>query len=233
MDQNRIEKKKWQAVIFDLDGTLLYTLEDIADSVNYILKKYGYVEKTPEEIRRSLGNGARRLMKLAVPLGEENKQFEQILLEYEAYYESHCRRKTRPYPGIPKLLEQLKQENIRTAIVSNKGDGAVKALNEIYFSKYMDTAVGERSGMKKKPAPDTVLEALKELGTDREHAVYVGDSEVDFKTAANAGMTCILVTWGFRDKEQLLHLAPDHLADTPEEIFQILTAMEEAECLQS
>lgn len=214
--------RKYNTVVFDMDGTLLNTLDDIADGVNYILRRYGYQEKTLEEVRRAVGNGARRLLMAVIPGGEENPQFEQILKEYGAYYQEHCQIKTRAYDGVQQLLEALKEKGIKIAIVSNKGDGAVKELNRRYFSETIETAVGERPGIGRKPAPDSVLEALKILESSREQAVYVGDSEVDYHTAANAGMTCVLVSWGFRSREQLERLSPDYLIDAPLELLNIL-----------
>ena len=211
----------YDTVVFDMDGTLLNTLEDIADSVNYILRKYRYPEKTLEEVRLSVGNGARQLMRLVIPEGESNPLFEQILQEYGAYYQEHCQEKTRPYEGIPEVLRKMKADGVKRAIVSNKGDGAVKELNRLYFSEEIGTAVGERPGIRRKPEPDSVLEALRILGSSREHALYVGDSEVDYDTAKNAGMACALVSWGFRTRELLAKLEPDYLIDRPEELLEL------------
>lgn len=213
--------KKFDTVIFDMDGTLLNTLEDLRDAMNYILKKYGYPEKSLEEVRCAVGNGAGRFMRDMLPGGEGNPDYEKLLKEYGAYYQAHCQVKTRPYDGITALLDQLKERGIKTAIVSNKGDGAVKELNSQYFGDAIETAVGERPGIRRKPEPDSVLEALRILGTSRERAVYVGDSEVDYHTAANAGMACALVSWGFRHREQLQELNPDYLIDRPEELLEV------------
>ena len=214
--------KKFDTVVFDMDGTLLNTLEDLHDAMNHILKKYGYPEKSLEEVRCAVGNGAGRFMKDMLPGGEENPEYEKLLKEYGAYYQAHCQIKTRPYDGIEALLGELNKRGIRIAIVSNKGDGAVKELNRQYFGEAIGTAVGERQGIRRKPAPDSVLEALKLMGSSKETAVYVGDSEVDYHTAANAGMTCVLVSWGFRHREQLEELKPDYIIDRPEELLEIL-----------
>lgn len=214
--------KKFDTVVFDMDGTLLNTLEDLRDAMNHILKKYGYEEKSLEEVRRAVGNGAGRFMKDMLPQGEADPAYGKLLKEYGEYYQAHCQVKTRPYDGILPMLDQLREQEVRVAIVSNKGDGAVKELNRQYFGSAIGTAVGERPGIRRKPEPDSVLEALRILGSSRERSVYVGDSEVDYHTAANAGMTCVLVSWGFRDREQLLQLKPDYLIDRPEELLKIL-----------
>ena len=214
--------EKFDTVVFDMDGTLLNTLEDLHDAMNHILKKYGYPEKSLEEVRCAVGNGAGRFMRDMLPGGEENPEYEKLLQEYGAYYQAHCQIKTRPYEGIEELLRELNKRRIRTAIVSNKGDGAVKELNRQYFGEAIETAVGERQGIRRKPAPDSVLEALKLMGSSKETAVYVGDSEVDYHTAANAGMACVLVSWGFRHREQLEELKPDSIIDRPEELLKIL-----------
>lgn len=154
--------------------------------------------------------------------GEDNPLFAQILEEYGEYYQSHCQIKTRAYDGIPELLEKLEGAGVKAAIVSNKGDAAVKELNRRYFSKHIDTAVGERAGIRRKPEPDSVLEALRILGGSLERTLYVGDSEVDYHTAANAKMDCVLVSWGFRDRQQLEGLHPEYLIDRPEELLDIV-----------
>ncbi|MDO5346213.1 MAG: HAD family hydrolase [Lachnospiraceae bacterium] len=213
---------KYDTVVFDMDGTLLNTLDDIADSVNAILRQYQYPEKSLEEVRLAVGNGARQLMRLVLPGGEENPKFEQILKEYGAYYQEHCQKKTRAYDGIPELLQALKDAGVKMAIVSNKGDGAVKELNRQYFAKNIETAVGEREGIRRKPEPDSVLEALRILDSQKERALYVGDSEVDYHTAKKGKLTCVLVSWGFRDREQLAALQPDYLIDDPEQLLDIL-----------
>ena len=213
---------KYDTVVFDMDGTLLNTLDDIADGVNYILRQYQYPEKSLDEVRRAVGNGARQLMRLMLPGGEENPRFDQILKEYGAYYQAHCQEKTRAYEGIPELLGALKEKGVKLAIVSNKGDGAVKELNRQYFAENIETAVGERPGIRRKPEPDSVLEALRILGSTRERALYVGDSEVDYDTAKNGKMACVLVSWGFRTREQLEALHPDYLIDRPEQFLTLL-----------
>ena len=199
----------YRAVIFDLDGTLLNTLEDLRDGVNYVLALRGYPERSLEEIRRFVGNGIGKLIERAAPEGTAEEEREEILKEFRLYYTEHCRVKTGPYNGIMDLLKSLKEHNIQMAIVSNKNDAAVKDLVKYYFSEYISVAIGECAGVRKKPSPDSVWKAISLLGVKKEQAVYVGDSEVDRATAANAGMECISVTWGFRDEELLKSLEPE------------------------
>lgn len=214
--------KKYDTVIFDLDGTLLNTLEDLADGVNFVLKSNGYPQRTLEEVRHFVGNGIRKLMERAVPENVTGEQFEKIFEEFRTYYTEHCQIKTRAYDGIIKLLATLRQKGYAMAIVSNKNHGAVTELNQIYFKDYIETAIGQKDGIRKKPAPDTVLQALKELGKEKKRAVYVGDSEVDFMTAENTGMDCVLVTWGFRTVEELSAFEPKIMIDKPEKLLEFL-----------
>lgn len=193
---------QYDTVIFDLDGTLLNTLEDLKDSVNYALGEMGMPLCSLEEVRCYVGNGVRRLMELAVPEGEQNPQFENTFEIFKKHYSIHCNDKTVPYPGVMELLARLKEQGYKTAIVSNKYYDAVQELKKLYFEEFITVAIGEKEGIRRKPAPDTVITALKELESDRKHAIYVGDSEVDIATAENAGMECIAVTWGFRTKEE-------------------------------
>lgn len=214
--------KRYNTVIFDLDGTLLNTLEDLADGVNFCLQNNGYPQRTLEEVRHFVGNGIRRLMEQAVPENVTGEPFERIFEEFRTYYTEHCQIKTRAYDGIMELLAKLKQKGYAMAIVSNKNHGAVTELNQIYFRDYIDTAIGQKDGIRKKPAPDTVLQALKELGKEKETALYVGDSEVDFMTAENTGMDCVLVTWGFRTVEELSEFEPKAMIDRPEALLKFL-----------
>ena len=197
-------QRKYDAVIFDLDGTLLDTLDDLTNSVNAVMVQYQLPQYSRKQIRSFVGNGIRRLMQLVIPGGEEHPQFMEIYDAFRAYYNVHCMDETEAYPGVMALLEALYKEGYQLAIVSNKADFAVKKLRDIYFKDYVKVAIGEKETVRKKPAPDTVYQALKELGVEQNRAVYVGDSEVDIQTAANAGMDEIIVTWGFRDREFLL-----------------------------
>ncbi len=207
----------YRAVIFDLDGTLLNTLDDLAASTNAALRQFGYPERTVEEVRRFVGNGVRLLMVRALPQGEETPRFEEILAYFRQHYAAHCREATAPYPGIPALLARLRERGVRVAVVSNKFDAAVKELCHAYFGGEVEVAVGESPAVAKKPAPDAVLAAMRELGVSPADAVYVGDSEVDVETARRAGLPCISVLWGFRDRAELVahgatHFAPDTAA---------------------
>lgn len=214
--------KKYDTVIFDLDGTLLNTLEDLMDSVNYALGKAGMPLRTLEEIRQFVGNGAVRLLELAVPEGRENHRFDEIFADFRRYYSLHCNDKTGLYPNTDKLLAELKKRGYRLAIVSNKYYDAVQELKKLYFSDYLEVAIGEKEGIRRKPAPDTVLEALKLLGSSKEGAVYIGDSEVDIATAANTGMDCIAVTWGFRTREEQIRAGGRVFADDPLDILKLV-----------
>ena len=214
--------KKYDTVIFDLDGTLLNTLEDLADAVNFVMRANEYPERTIEEVRCFVGNGIRRLMELAVPEGVTGETFENVFEQFKSYYTDHCQIKTRAYDGIMELLEKLYTEGVSMAIVSNKNHAAVCELNEIYFKKYIEVAIGQKDGIRKKPAPDTVLQSLKELGKEKDSAIYVGDSEVDFLTAQNTGMDCVLVTWGFRTTEELGVYEPTAFIEKPEQLLDIL-----------
>jgi len=214
--------KKYDTVIFDLDGTLLNTLEDLADAVNYVMREHRYPERTIDEVRRFVGNGIRRLMEQAVPENVSGNEFEQVFEQFRNYYTEHCQIKTCAYEGIMPLLKCLYEKGYALAIVSNKNHAAVCELNEIYFKKYIQVAIGQKDGIRKKPAPDTVIQALKELGKMKDQAVYVGDSEVDFATAENTGMDCVLVTWGFRKVEELSEFSPAAFIDQPEQLRNVL-----------
>ena len=214
--------KKYDTVIFDLDGTLLNTLEDLADAVNFVMREHQYPERTIDEVRRFVGNGIRRLMEQAVPETVSGDEFEQVFEQFKNYYTEHCQIKTCAYDGIMPLLEDLYEKGYVMAIVSNKNHAAVCELNDIYFKEYIKVAIGQKDGIRKKPAPDTVLQALKELGKEKETAIYVGDSEVDFATAENTGMDCVLVTWGFRTVEELAEFSPTVFINRPEELLGVL-----------
>ena len=216
--------KKYDTVIFDLDGTLLDTLQDLADSVNYVLAKYSCPVKTEQEICSYVGNGVRLLLERAIPSGAENPKFNEMYEEFLSYYKKHCNDKTAPYEGITDLLHELKAKGYKMAIVSNKFDSAVKDLSKLYFKDLMSAAIGENEakGIRKKPAPDTVIQALSELGSEKETSVFVGDSDVDFKTAQNSGLDCISVLWGFRDKDFLQSCGASVFASTPKELLEMI-----------
>ena len=211
-------------VIFDMDGTVLDTLDDLTVSVNYVLEKYGMPGHTRDEYRKYFGNGIRYALSCAVPEGTGESVIDEMLPHFKEHYNEHCLDRTRPYDGILELMNKLKVSGYKMAIVSNKIDPAVKELNNRFFSEYVDVAIGEKAGIKRKPAPDTVLAALKELGSRKENAVYVGDSEVDFQTACNSELPCISVLWGFRDRTFLMDKGASMFAETPDEVFFILAS---------
>ena len=190
--------------IFDLDGTLLYTLEDLTDSTNYALEKFNYSKCTIEQVREYVGNGVYKLIERAMPLGAENPDFKQCLETFKSHYKENMYNKTRPFDGVLEMLEELKNRKIHIAVVSNKFDAAVKELCSHYFSNLVDTAAGESSNIRKKPAPDSVLAVMKYFCAKPEECVYIGDSEVDIQTAKNAGIDCISVNWGYKDTDFLL-----------------------------
>lgn len=214
--------KKYEAVIFDLDGTLLNTLEDLMGSVNFGLNKYHMPERSLEEIRQFVGNGVQRLIERAVPKGTDADLCSKVFDAFKEHYKEHCNDKTDLYPGIPELLAELKRLGFSMAIVSNKLQEGVDTLSRQYFEPYLTTAIGARDGIRKKPAPDSVLEALKALNIPKGNAVYVGDSEVDIATAQNAQMDCITVTWGFRTRKEQEAAGASVFVDRPEEIIPLL-----------
>lgn len=212
---------KIKTVIFDLDGTLLDTLEDLTDAVNHALLTYDMPKRDIGEVRRFVGNGIRRLMVLAVPGGEDNPDFEAVFAEFRRYYDIHCNDKTKPYDGILELIDALKEKNIQTAVVSNKVDSAVQTLKKRYFPQ-IGVAVGDREGLRRKPAPDSVFMAMEVFHAKQAETVYVGDSEVDIETAANAGIKCVSVLWGFRNKTQLLESGAKILIKEPLELLGLM-----------
>ena len=209
---------KYKTYIFDLDGTLLSTLADLAASTNYALRTHHMPERSLDEVRRFVGNGVKKLMERAIPDGLNNTQCEETIAPYRQHYMQHNLDTTQPYPGIMQLLEQLKAEGKNIAVVSNKFYAATRELCRHFFGDLVPVAIGEREDIRKKPAPDTVIEALRELGVDKEGAVYIGDSDVDIMTAKNSGMPCVSVLWGFRDKEFLLEHGATTLISKPEEM---------------
>ena len=209
---------KYKTYIFDLDGTLLSTLADLAASTNYALRTHHMPERSLDEVRRFVGNGVKKLMERAIPDGLNNPLFEETFATFRQHYMQHNLATTQPYPGIMQLLEQLKAEGKNIAVVSNKFYAATRELCHHFFGDLVPVAIGEREDIRKKPAPDTVIEALRELGVDKEGAVYIGDSDVDIMTAKNSGMPCVSVLWGFRDKEFLLEHGATTLISQPEDM---------------
>ena len=214
-------------IIFDLDGTLLNTLEDLTDSLNYALRKSGLLERTIEEVRSFVGNGVAKLIERAIPGGIAHPSYAEILREFKAHYALHCKDKTKPYDGILLMLDALCAKGYKLAIVSNKFDAAVKELSSLYFGERILAAIGESEKTRKKPAPDTVYQALEELAVNAAEAIYVGDSDVDLETAANAKIPCISVTWGFRDRESLLMAGADpaRMITSPDCLLPLLASL--------
>lgn len=212
-------------IIFDMDGTILNTLDDIAAAVNYSLSVFNWPERNKIFIRKALGNGVKALVSACVPQGTSEADILKCLEVFKEYYSKNMYIKTAPYPGLLQLCAELKKRGCRLAVVSNKFDLAVKELCNIYFKGVFDVAIGESPEVCKKPAPDGVFAALKQLGADKSAAVYVGDSEVDYNTAINAGVEVICVTWGFREKSDLAALGVRNFADKPEDILDLLQSM--------
>ena len=215
--------KKYKLVIFDMDGTILNTLEDLADSTNEIMGRHGFPLHTLDEIRMYVGNGLENLMRCAAPADTADAVIQELLPEFRAYYQAHCRDKTGPYAGITELIRQVHQAGLLTAVVSNKPDSAVGKLSSEVFPGLMDLAMGESSKIRRKPAPDMVFATLDRLGVRAEEALYVGDSDVDFCTAENAGMDCALVSWGFRGSEFIRRYPAKYHVDTAEELLKVLS----------
>lgn len=212
------------AVIFDLDGTLLNTLEDLKDSCNHALKKFNFPLRTLDEVRGFVGNGISKLMERAIPSGKENPLFEKCLDELKNDYAKNYRNKTKAYDGVIAAIKNLKLHGIKTGIVSNKPDAQVKELAELYFSDCIkkETAVGERNGIQRKPSPDSLNEVIKILDVKKENVIYVGDSDVDIETAKNAGTRCISVSWGFRDTEFLKQHNASLIVNNTEELLDAI-----------
>jgi len=209
------------AYIFDLDGTLLDTLGDLAASVNYALRMHGMPEHTMDDVRRFVGNGVRKLMERAVLGGASNPEFEAAFATFRQHYMAHSLDTTKPYEGIPEMLEALRARGCRLAVVSNKMMAATQDLCRHFFPDTIEVAIGENEaeGIHKKPAPDTVFEALRQLGIGQERAVYVGDSDVDIETARNSGLPCISVLWGFRDRDFLIQHGAKTFISAPSDLI--------------
>lgn len=214
----------YKLAVFDMDGTILDTLEDLKDSTNFALEKCGYPTRTYDEVRRFVGNGIRKLIERAVPEGLTVEQIDRVHEVFTEHYKVHCADKTKAYEGIKPLLEKLRASGVKTAVVSNKADYGVQELCKEYFDGLFDYAVGEREGIRRKPAPDAVNEALRVLGMSKSEAVYIGDSDVDFETAKNAELPCISVLWGFRDEEFLREKGATLFVRDPAEIYDIIMA---------
>ena len=216
-------------IIFDLDGTLMNTLDDLHDSVSYALRQAGLAPNPKQDTRRYLGNGVRNLVNRSVeqacPTADEALK-ERVFEIFRAYYVAHSMDKTAPYEGIPEMLTECKKRGFFTAIVSNKLDPAVKDLHKAFFADSIDVAIGETPTVKRKPAPDMVDEAIRQLSLlhgrsiEKSECVYVGDSEVDLQTAKNSDLPCIAVSWGFRDRDYLVEQGAKTIIDCPDELFE-------------
>lgn len=225
--ENEDGMKHYQGIIFDLDGTLLDTLEDLGDAVNFALSKNGFPKRTYEEVRSFVGNGVKNLILRALSGNElivepESKVFTTVFSDFKAYYAENSRKKTRPYSGIFNLLQDLKADGRKIAVVSNKYNQAAQELTDLYFPGLIDVTIGETEGLRRKPAPDTVFRALEILDCSVSDAVYIGDSEVDIETAFQAEMPCISVAWGFRSAEQLKKAGAKQIFSQPAELYALL-----------
>ena len=210
---------EYKTYIFDLDGTLLDTLHDLWVSCNYALRENGMPERSLDEVRRFVGNGVKKLMERVIPLGLDNSKFDVTYETFRKHYLVHSLDTTKPYSGIPELLANLKKHGKHMAVVSNKFYVATQELCRHFFGDYIDIAIGERENIRKKPAPDTVNEAIRQLGVGREDAVYIGDSDVDVMTARNSNMPCISVLWGFRDRDFLMQHGATTFVAAPKELM--------------
>lgn len=212
---------KYTTIIFDLDGTLLDTLQDLANATNYTLEKHGLPLRTIDEVRLFVGNGIRNLIARAVPEGTSQEMQEAVFADFNLYYKEHCADNTQPYPGVLQLLAELREQGCQTAIVSNKADYAVQELAQQYFPNLLDAACGERQGVARKPKPDMLLAIMKQVQADKNSTIYVGDSDTDLVTAKNTGVPCIGACWGFRGRQFLIDHGAQLLADKAEDIFPL------------
>lgn len=211
-----------KAVIFDMDGTILNTIDDIAGAVNYILSKYDMPLRTVEEVKFFVGNGLKKTLLRSVPEGTDEEFVDSVYTEFTTYYKSHSRENTKPYEGIVEAIRELKGKGYRLAVVSNKRHEAVLELCDEFFDGCFDEAMGDQEGIKIKPAPDMVESVLKKMNCTKAEAIYVGDSDVDIMTAVNSGLDCISVSWGFRSREFLLEHNAKTIIDSPNELLSIL-----------
>lgn len=213
---------KYDLIIFDMDGTILNTLEDLKNSLNYVLQQAGYQTRTLEEVRTFVGNGIRKTIERALPSDIEEEKIDELFSLFMDYYAIHNTDNTKPYNGVIDLLKELKHLGYKTAVVSNKQDSAVKSLCKKFFTGLFDVEIGEKENIAKKPDPDEVNEALKILNIDRTKSIYIGDSEVDIQTAQNSKMKSIIVDWGFRDRKFLYEHGAEVIVSNPSEILDII-----------
>ena len=213
---------RYKAVLFDMDGTVLDTLGDLTNAVNHVLALYGMPQREKRDVAGFLGNGAAHLLAKSVPAGTSEEMLAEMLRVYQPWYDSHCAILTAPYPGVLPMMEALRKAGVKQAVISNKQDSAVRQLAEQHFPGLLEVAVGESATVRRKPNPDAVLAALREMGVSRDEAVYVGDTEVDLRTAENAGLACAAVGWGFRTEEQLRTAGAGHVFHTADELLNWL-----------
>lgn len=213
---------KYDTILFDLDGTLLNTLDDLTDSVNAVMRKKGCGERTKGEIKEFIGDGARMLMKRALPPGTAEEEILRCLTEFRKIYHENMQNRTMPYEGIPNLLKKLKEMGMKVGVVSNKPDEATREMNRFYFGEYIDAAIGDNTDRMKKPEPDNVYEALRQLNAQKDKSIYVGDSDIDVKTAKNSGLDFVGVTWGYRSRKTLEAAGADHIIDEPEQLLAFI-----------
>ena len=216
---------KYTTIVFDCDGTLLDTLTDLRNAVNYVLRAHDLPERSVPEVKAALGNGVAHLMRQSLPDSISEAEFNTYLDEFKAYYGEHLQDYTAPYPGMLDVLDTLRAKGYKLAIVSNKIQEGITPLNKEYFGDRLPVAIGERPGLQRKPAPDMVLQALKELNSSQDESIYIGDSEVDVATAKNSGLLCIGVTWGFRDEQLHKDLGVKYIARKAEDIVTIIEAL--------
>lgn len=215
---------KYTTIIFDLDGTLMNTLDDLTISTNHALSQMGFPTRTIDEVRQFLGNGVRTLIEMALPEKTTEDTIERTISCFLQHYTSHCKDHSRPYDGILELLSSLKKMGVKMAIVSNKPEVEVKKLNAEHFAEFIDVALGEneKSGIPRKPSPAMVYEAINQLGAEPGKSLYVGDSDVDILTARNAGIDCLSVTWGFKTVEFLSQFGATKMIDAPSQMLKII-----------
>ena len=216
---------KYTTIVFDCDGTLLDTLTDLRNAVNYVLRAHDLPERSVPEVKAALGNGVAHLMRQSLPDSISEAEFNTYLDEFKIYYGEHLQDYTAPYPGMLDVLDTLRAKGYKLAIVSNKIQEGITPLNNEYFGDRLPVAIGERPGLQRKPAPDMVLQALKELNSSQDESIYIGDSEVDVATAKNSGLLCIGVTWGFRDEQLHKDLGVKYIARKAEDIVTIIEAL--------
>ncbi len=213
---------KYRLAIFDMDGTILDTLEDLTDSINYSLRECGFPERTLKEIRSFVGNGNLNSIRRSLPEGADEQTVKKAYGIFTGRYKDHCNDKTKPYPGVCGVISELRSKGVLTAVISNKDDYAVRTLVKAFFEGLFDFALGARPELKNKPAPDPVYAVLEKLGVEKKDAVYIGDSEVDLQTAQNSGLDCISVLWGFRDRDLLEERGAKTFAAAPSELPELV-----------